>query len=88
MQNIKISIAAMIGRLKNWLFQKGKGCRRCCLRCKYYDQCRAEILSEVEQLRKNEAFINGIELAIDWKLYIPPADYQRYLELKESEATT
>lgn len=76
----------MIDRLKYWLFQKGKGCRCCCLRCEYYDLCRMEILAEAEKRRENEAFINGIELARDWGLYIPPADYQRYLELTESEA--
>lgn len=30
-------------RLKYWLFQKGKGCSRCCLRCEYYDICRRDV---------------------------------------------
>ena len=30
----------MIERLKYWLFQKGKGCHHCCIRCEYFDICR------------------------------------------------
>lgn len=36
----------MIERLKYWLFQKGKDCRRCCLRCEYYDICRWDVLNK------------------------------------------
>lgn len=35
----------MIERLKYWLFQKGKGCRHCCLRCEYYDICRWDVVT-------------------------------------------
>ena len=34
----------MIEKIKYWLFQKGKDCRRCCLRCRYYDICRWDVL--------------------------------------------
>ena len=27
----------MIEKIKYWLFQKGKDCKRCCLRCRYYE---------------------------------------------------
>jgi len=33
----------------------------------------------------DEAFINGIELAMDWGLYISMSDYARYIQLTESE---
>ena len=31
-------------KIKYWLFQKGKDCKRCCLRCRYYDICRWDVL--------------------------------------------
>lgn len=34
----------MIEKIKYWLFQKGKDCKRCCLRCRYYDICRWDVL--------------------------------------------
>lgn len=34
----------MIEKIKYWLFQKGKDCKRCCLRCKYHDICRWDVL--------------------------------------------
>ena len=34
----------MIEKIKCWLFQKGKDCKRCCLRCRYYDICRWDVL--------------------------------------------
>ena len=33
-----------IEKIKYWLFQKGKDCKRCCLRCRYYDICRWDVL--------------------------------------------
>lgn len=30
-------------RLKYWIFQKGKDCRRCCLWCEYYDICSWDV---------------------------------------------
>lgn len=35
---------SMIEKIKYWLFQKGKGCKRCCLRCRYYGICRWDVL--------------------------------------------
>lgn len=35
-------------KIKYWLFQKGKNCRRCCLRCEYYAICRNEVTQERE----------------------------------------
>ena len=34
----------MIERLKYWLFQKGKDCKSCCLRCRFYDICRWDVM--------------------------------------------
>lgn len=34
----------MIEKIKYWLFQKGKDCKHCCLRCRYYDICRWDVL--------------------------------------------
>lgn len=34
----------MIEKIKYWLFQKGKDCKRYCLRCRYYDICRWDVL--------------------------------------------
>lgn len=31
-------------KIKYWLFQKGKDCKHCCLRCRYYDICRWDVL--------------------------------------------
>lgn len=35
----------MIERLKYWLFQKGKGCHSCCIRCEYFDICRWDVMT-------------------------------------------
>ena len=35
----------MIERLKYWLFQKGKGCHHCCIRCEYFDICRWDVMT-------------------------------------------
>lgn len=37
----------MIEKIKYWLFQKGKDCKRCCLRCRYYDICRWDVMGNV-----------------------------------------
>lgn len=44
----------MIQRLKYWLFQKGKDCRHCCLRCEYYDICRNDVTGGRKERRENE----------------------------------
>ena len=28
-----------------WM-KKGKDCRKCCMHCKYYQQCRQDVLSD------------------------------------------
>lgn len=35
----------MIERLKYWLFQKGKGCHHCYIRCEYFDICRWDVMT-------------------------------------------
>lgn len=44
----------MIDKIIYWLFQPGKDCKHCCLRCEYYDLCRSEVKRGKE--RKNEKF--------------------------------
>lgn len=41
----------MIQRLKYWIFQRGKHCRRCCLFCEYYDLCRNEVTHECRTIK-------------------------------------
>lgn len=51
--------AEMWEKVKYWIFQKGKSCKRCCVRCEYYDLCRVEVKGEKEQKkarRKCEKF--------------------------------
>lgn len=46
-------------KVKYWIFQKGKSCKRCCIRCEYYDLCRREVRGEKKQRkarRKREKF--------------------------------
>ena len=35
-----------LDRLKWWLFQKNKDCKKCCLRCKYYKTCFIDVTAE------------------------------------------
>ncbi len=33
----------LMGRAKHWLVVKGKGCKHCCITCKYYNECSEDI---------------------------------------------
>ena len=44
--------AEMWERVKYWIFQKGKNCKRCCIRCEYYDLCRREVSGKEEQRKE------------------------------------
>lgn len=44
----------MIQKLKYWLFQRGKGCKHCCLWCEYYDLCSNEVMSSQKQKARRE----------------------------------
>ncbi len=48
----------MIEKIKYWLFQKGKDCKSCCLRCRYYDICRWDVLGNagLQSEENNNAF--------------------------------
>lgn len=35
----------MLERFMYWIFQRGKGCRHCCLWCEYYSLCRWDVAS-------------------------------------------
>lgn len=47
----------MIEKIKYWLFQKGKDCKRCCLRCRYYDICRWDVLGNAGLYYCDEAAV-------------------------------
>lgn len=51
----------MVERFKYWIFQKGKGCSRCCLRCEYYDICRWDVMHGKPTEKKID--ILAVELA-------------------------
>lgn len=53
----------MIERLKYWLFQKGKGCRRCCLRCEYFDICRWDVINGRQAQEEKAVSILAVEMA-------------------------
>ena len=36
-------------RLRYWLFVRGKGCHACCLRCKYFNECRDDTTARKER---------------------------------------
>lgn len=52
----------MIQKFKYWLFQRGKGCKHCCLWCEYYDLCSNEVKHE-QQIYKTKT-TNGTEITI------------------------
>ena len=51
----------MIEKIKYWLFQKGKDCKRCCLRCRYYDICRWDVLGNAGLQSEETITILAIE---------------------------
>lgn len=50
-------------KIKYWLFQKGKNCKRCCLRCEYYDICRWDVLGKLKLQNNRTISILAVELA-------------------------
>lgn len=42
----RMKIREIVERFGYWIFQTGKGCRRCCLRCEYYDICQWDVRSK------------------------------------------
>ena len=38
---VRRAVKRLRSRLRHWL-KRGKGCRHCCLWCKYYEQCSSE----------------------------------------------
>ena len=69
----------MIERLKYWLFQKGKGCHSCCIRCEYFDICRWDVMTgktaEQEQTVELLARKNG-NTGLLYRIY-------KYVEFKK-----
>ena len=49
----------MIERLKYWLFQRGKDCYHCCLRCEYFDICRWDVMTG--KTAEQEQTVEGAE---------------------------
>lgn len=50
-------------KIKYWLFQKGKNCKRCCLRCEYYDICRWDVQGKSKLQNNKTISILAVELA-------------------------
>ena len=75
----------MIERFKYWLFQRGKDCYRCCLRCEYFDICRWDVMTgktaeqeqTVELLAVEAARKNG-NTGLLYRIY-------KYVEFKKGE---
>ena len=75
----------MIERHKYWLFQKGKGCHHCCIRCEYFDICRWDVMTgktaeqeqTVELLAVEAARKNG-NAGVLYRIY-------KYVEFKKGE---
>ena len=75
----------MIERLKYWLFQRGKDCYHCCLRCEYFDICRWDVITgktaeqeqTVELLAVEAARKNG-NTGLLYRIY-------KYVEFKKGE---
>ena len=53
----------MIEKLKYWIFQKGKECSRCCLRCEYFDICRWDVLNGKQTQKAKTIDILAVEMA-------------------------
>lgn len=53
----------MIEKIKYWLFQKGKDCKRCCLRCRYYDICRWDVKNGSQTTKGKTIDILAVEVA-------------------------
>lgn len=75
----------MIERLKYWLFQKGKGCRRCCLRCEYYDICRWDVLNGRQTQEEKNISILAVEMARRGGKDALLFRICQYVELKQKE---
>ena len=50
-------------KIKYWLFQKGKDCKRCCLRCRYYDICRWDVKNGSQTTKGKTIDILAVEVA-------------------------
>ena len=75
----------MIERLKYWLFQKGKGCRRCCLRCEYFDICRWDVLNGRQAQEEKAVSILAVEMARGGGRDALLFRICQYVELKQKE---
>lgn len=42
----------MLERFMYWIFQRGKGCRHCCLWCEYYSLCCWDVTGRKEKKKK------------------------------------
>ena len=75
----------MVEKLKYWLFQKGKGCKRCCLRCEYYDICRWDIQGKAKLQDDKTITILAVELARGSSRNGLLYRICKYVELKQKE---
>nr|DAU29728.1 MAG TPA: hypothetical protein [Caudoviricetes sp.] len=75
----------MIEKIKYWLFQKGKGCRRCCLRCEYYDICRWDVLNGRQTQKEKTIDILALETSRKGTKDALLLRICKYVELKQKE---
>lgn len=75
----------MVEKLKYWLFQKGKGCKRCCLRCEYYDICRWDVKGKAKLQDGKTISILAVELARSGGRNGLLYRICKYVELKQKE---
>lgn len=75
----------MIERLKYWLFQKGKGCHRCCLRCEYFDICRWDVLNGRQAQEEKAVSILAVEMSRGGGKDALLFRICQYVELKQKE---
>lgn len=51
----------MLERFMYWIFQRGKGCRHCCLWCEYYSLCRWDVASRKEKKKMQIFYLEYME---------------------------
>lgn len=53
----------MVERFKYWVFQKGKGCSRCCIKCEYYDICCWDVMNGNPIQEENTKTLLAVKMA-------------------------
>ena len=78
-------IGAALDRLKYWIFQSGKDCRHCCLRCEYYDICKWDTFTGKTATNEETIEILTMRVAQDKRKDGLLYRIYKYVELKQKE---